>query len=79
MRVKPNELKPGDVLLSYGESWLGDLIRSFEEGDYSHAAFFDGKQIVEAGLGGVVASELEEGIKNTTYIDVYQKIGLLTL
>jgi hypothetical protein len=36
------DLHPGDILLCKGEGWLSDLIVLFDEGPYSHAAFYAG-------------------------------------
>lgn len=66
------EVKKGDVLLSYGDGWISDVIRLVDGGDYSHAALFDGKLIVEAGLRGVVATPLEKEVEAQKYVDVYR-------
>jgi predicted protein tyrosine phosphatase len=70
--MKMDELKPGDVLLSYGNGKISDLVKQVGGGDYSHAAFFDGKRIIEAGSDGVISSTIEEDIKQQKYIDVYR-------
>lgn len=66
------EVKAGDVLLSYGDGWISDVIRIVDGGDYSHAAFFDGNDIVEAGLRGVVITPLEREVDAQKYVDVYR-------
>ncbi|AOY60072.1 MULTISPECIES: hypothetical protein [Desulfococcus] len=67
-----SEVKAGDVLLSYGDGWISDVIRLVDGGDYSHAAFFDGNNIVEAGLRGVVVTPLESEVAAQKYVDVYR-------
>ncbi|MCP3870535.1 MAG: hypothetical protein GY703_21070, partial [Gammaproteobacteria bacterium] len=66
------DVKAGDVLLSYGDGWISDIIRVVDGGDYSHAAFFDGQDIVEAGLRGVVITPLEKEVEAQKYVDVYR-------
>ena len=67
-----SEVKPGDVLLSYGDGWISDVIRLVGGGLYSHAAFFNGELIVEAGLRGVVSTPLEKEVIAQKYVDVYR-------
>lgn len=67
-----SEVKAGDVLLSYGDGWISDVIRLVDGGDYSHAALFDGNDIVEAGLRGVVMTPLEKEVDAQKYVDVYR-------
>lgn len=67
-----SEVKAADVLLSYGNGWISWGIRLFDGGDYSHAALFDGNNIVEAGLRGVVMTPLEKEVAAQKYVDVYR-------
>ena len=67
-----SEVKKGDVLLSYGDGWISDVIRLVDGGDYSHAALFDGNVIVEAGLRGVVVTPIEKEVEAQKYVDVYR-------
>ncbi len=67
-----SEIKAGDVLLSYGDGLISDIIRLVDGGDYSHAALFDGNDIVEAGLRGVVKTPLEKEVDAQKYVDVYR-------
>lgn len=70
--IDMNEVKAGDVLLSYGEGWISDVIRLVDGGLYSHAAFFNGESITEAGLRGVVSTPLENEVMAQKYVDVYR-------
>jgi hypothetical protein len=70
--LEMDEVKAGDVLLSYGDGWISDVIRLVDGGDYSHAAFFDGDKIVEAGLRGVVGTLLEKEVEAQKYVDVFR-------
>jgi len=67
-----DEVAAGDVLLSYGDGWISDVIRLVDGGSYSHAAFFNGKTIVEAGLRGVVETPLGTEVGAQKYVDVYR-------
>lgn len=71
-KIDMNEVKAGDVLLSYGDGWISDVIRLVDGGRYSHAAFFNGKTIVEAGARGVVETPLEREVGAQKYVDVYR-------
>ena len=70
--IDMSEVKAGDVLLSYGDGLISDLIRLVDGGLYSHVAFFNGKSIVEAGLRGVVSTLLENEVNAQRYVDVYR-------
>lgn len=70
--INVNDLKAGDVLLSYGDGFISDAIRLIDGGKYSHAALFDGSKIVEAGLRGVVHTPLEAEIGAQKYVDAYR-------
>lgn len=43
-----SELRHGDVLLFHGNGFLSRFIRFFDGSEYSHAAIFDGENVVEA-------------------------------
>ncbi|WP_035241004.1 hypothetical protein [Desulfobacter vibrioformis] len=70
--IDMNEVKAGDVLLSYGDGWISDAIRLVDGGHYSHAAFFNGGTIIEAGSRGVVQTPLEKEVSAQKYVDVYR-------
>lgn len=72
VEIGVNDLKAGDVLLSYGDGFISDAIRLIDGGKYSHAALFDGSKIVEAGLRGVVHTPLELEIGAQKYVDAYR-------
>lgn len=73
--IDMSEVKAGDVLLSYGDGWISDVIRLVDGGSYSHGAFFNGESIVEAGLRGVVSTPLEKEVNAQKYVDVYRFIS----
>jgi hypothetical protein len=70
--IDPGALRAGDVLLSYGNSRISNIIRLIDGGHYSHGALFDGTDIVEAGLRGVVRTPLETEIQVQAYVDAYR-------
>ncbi len=65
------DLKKGDVLLCRGKGLLSDLIVLFDGGKYSHAAFFDGEQVVQATLHGIVRESIDS-LKEEEFVDVYR-------
>jgi hypothetical protein len=70
--IETSALQAGDVLLSYGDGAISDIIRLIDGGHYSHGAVFDGAKIVEAGLRGVVSTPLEAEIQAQKYVDAYR-------
>ena len=46
--VKPADLQPADILLFHGNGILSKFIRLFDGSQYSHAAIYDGQNVVEA-------------------------------
>jgi hypothetical protein len=70
--IDASALQAGDVLLSYGDGTISDVIRLIDGGHYSHGALFDGTKIVEAGLRGVVSTPLEAEIREQKYVDAYR-------
>ena len=68
-----SDLHPGDVLLSYGSDadLIDIVITTLDDGDYSHAAVWDGDCVVEATLRGVRRSTLKEELTQQ-YVDVYR-------
>ena len=70
-KISLKDLKKGDVLLCKGKGWLSDLIELFDGGTYSHAAIFDGKQVVQATLHGVVRESINS-LKEELFVDVYR-------
>jgi hypothetical protein len=74
-RVGAGALRPGDVLLSHGGGGVDSpsyWARLFDGGDYSHAAYWDGAEVVEAVAEGVRCVSLEEEIRTHEYVDVYR-------
>ncbi len=46
-RISDSDLRPGDVLLSYGSGdWIDKLIVLLDDGIYSHAAVWDGTCVI---------------------------------
>ena len=62
-KVLPNQLQPGDVLLYHGTGFISDMIRLFDGSDYSHAALFNGQNVVEA-----IASGITAGMGSTSWV-----------
>jgi hypothetical protein len=69
--ISKSDLQPGDVLLSTDTGWIDEVIRHWDEGIYSHSAMWDGTRVVEATLGGVHATTLEDEQKQA-YVDAYR-------
>ena len=74
-KVLPNQLQPGDVLLYHGTGFISDMIRLFDGSDYSHAALFNGQNVVEAIASGITARSLTESVAEAKYVDVYRFIS----
>lgn len=70
-KIKIDQLKPCDILLCRGTGWLSNTICFLDGGSYSHAAFFDGKELVQATLHGIVREPVEV-LKNESHIDVFR-------
>ncbi len=69
--IRFKDLKKGDILLCRGDGLLSDLIELFDEGTYSHAAIFDGEQVVQATLHGVVRESIDS-LKDEVFVDIYR-------
>ncbi len=70
--ITKTDLRPGDVLLSYGsDDWIDRLITKLDDGIYSHAAVWDGVCVVEATLRGVLRTTLEDE-ETQAYLDAYR-------
>ncbi len=74
-KLKIGDLQRGDVLLSLGTGWLSDAIHFLDGGRYSHAGFFDGTKVVEAGKAGIVYNDVANDLKVQKYIHVYRYRG----
>jgi hypothetical protein len=74
-QILPSDLKAGDVLLYRGTSFLSDLIRLFDGGDYSHASIYDGQNIMEALGQGITVDPVSQSVVGAKYVDVYRFIG----
>ena len=71
-KVLLSDLRPGDVLLYHGDSFLSSLIRAFDGTEYSHAGIYDGTRIVEAIGEGVVRRAIPVSVDGAKYVDVYR-------
>ena len=74
-KVPQAALKPCDVLLMQGTSFISDLIRLIDQGRYSHAAIFDGNNVVEMLSEGTTVRPLSESVADTRFVDVYRYVG----
>lgn len=73
--LRPDELSPGDVLLSYGHPKRGGLswwVRYLDGGGFSHSGYFDGTHVVEASLPIVKRTPVSEAVKRNYYTDVFR-------
>ena len=75
--IPPSQLLPGDVFLLHGNGFISDMIRLFDGSQYSHAAFFDGSNVVEAIESGVTATPLAQcqSVAEAEYVHVYRFIS----
>ena len=74
-KIAQADLKPGDVLLMQGTSIVSELIRMFDHGNYSHAAIYDGSNVVEMLTQGTTVNALATSVQGTRFVDVYRFIG----
>lgn len=70
--IQMSDVRAGDVLLSFGDGSISDIIRIVDGGEYSHASYFDGSRIIEAGIRGVVESSLQTLVEKQRYVDLYR-------
>jgi len=74
-KVPRNSLQPGDVLLYHGVGLVSDLIRLFDGGPYSHAAVYDGANVLEAVAEGTVVDPVAQSVARARFVDVYRFIA----
>jgi hypothetical protein len=74
-KVPRNSLQPGDVLLYHGVGLISDLIRLFDGGPYSHAAVYDGANVLEAVAEGTVVDPVAQSVASAQFVDVYRFIA----
>ncbi len=81
--VRLSELRPGDILLHNGTSWISALILVLDGGEYSHASIYVGKRdsdertdvpsIVEATIPQVHYEDLVSRVEHhDNFIDVFR-------
>lgn len=77
-KITVDDLKPGDVVLSAGDSgWIDEFILLIDEGDYTHATCYVGERdghrhaMVEAGKHGVITRDLSYDY-DQVLIDAYR-------
>ena len=79
--ISVSDLKAGDVLLSAGElsfstfGLIDALILALDGGPYTHAAYWDGSQLIEATTRGVVCDALNPELKGQAFVDVYRFVS----
>lgn len=69
--ITPDNLKPGDVLMSLDEWELSQLIAAIEEGNYSHAIYWNGQEVIQGTLDGVTKMPLES-LVDKCYVDAFR-------
>jgi hypothetical protein len=67
-----DELRPGDVLMSRGRGWQGRIVSWLERASYSHGAYWDGSQVIEATAQGIHETPLDDAVADARYVDVYR-------
>jgi len=79
-RLTSHELRPGDIFLCRGSRRLGspisDWICRLDGGPYSHAAIWDGGEVLEASAEGgrVRSSDLAKLLREHEYTHVYRPV-----
>jgi len=76
--VKPSDLRTGDVLLFHGNGFLSAFIRLFDGSEYSHAAIFDGTNVVEAEAeqgNGIRVDSVAQSYATASFTHVYRFIS----
>lgn len=58
-RIEASELKPGDILLSRGDTQISNAIVGGDGGSYSHAALWSGTGVIECVLKGTSEHALD--------------------
>lgn len=73
-KISANQLQPGDVLLFHGTGFISNMIRLFDGSQYSHAAIFDGENVVEAIGSGITATVLSKckTVAEAEYVHIYR-------
>lgn len=74
-KIKPDALRPGDVLLSSDPNPISKLIKTINKSDYCHAALYNGDTVIEAVFGGVEKNNLQERIAAKEYMDAYRFVS----
>lgn len=70
-----HELQVGDVVLYHSETFIGKLIRLFDQGTYSHAAIYDGTWMVEALERGVTTRNVYKSFSSEAWVDCYRFVS----
>jgi hypothetical protein len=73
--VHINQLQPADVLLMQGRGIVSDLIRIFDQGKYSHAAIYDGTNVVEMLSAGTTVNTVIASVGDARIVDVYRYVS----
>ncbi len=72
-RLRPQDLCPGDVLLSSGSAAISEAIKGLDGGWYSHAALWTGESVIDSSDPGVCERPLAEALSDRVYLDVYRR------
>lgn len=73
MTINEKILKPGDILLYNGKSWISWAIKSFDSSPVSHAGIYLGNgRVGEALAQGVIRQPLSDSIKGANWVKVYR-------
>ena len=73
--IRKADLRPGDVLLFHGNGFLSKFIRFFDGSQYSHAAIWDGENVVEAECqqgNGICVDTIEKACSTAAFTHVYR-------
>ncbi len=73
-KIKIADLKPGDVFLFHGNSFIAKAIRTFDGTKFNHAAIFDGKDVIEAVGTGVETHSIKQATADAEFVGVFRLV-----
>ncbi|MEM7161602.1 MAG: hypothetical protein AAF487_04095 [Bacteroidota bacterium] len=81
--ISLNDLKPGDILLSSGNTWIDKAIEFLDQGDYSHVTQYidvdsatGDHMVVEATTKGIKYHNTDEDFQAQNLIDAYRFVSV---
>ncbi|PYT12233.1 MAG: hypothetical protein DMG59_23990 [Acidobacteria bacterium] len=72
IKITPDQLTTGDVLLYHGTSFFSKIILALDGGNYSHAAIVHDGHMTEALSNGITENTPAASTASAKYVDVYR-------